>query len=45
MRFECNINMDNDAFAQDPHFELSRIIRKISKQVDEFVCEGRTKTV
>ena len=45
MRFKCEIEMDNDAFAEDPHFELSKIMRKISKQVDEFVCEGRTKTI
>ena len=45
MQFKCEIEMDNDAFAEDPHFELSKIMRKISKQVDEFVCEGRTKTI
>ena len=45
MKFECEINMDNDAFAQDPHYELSKIIKKIAKEVDEFVCSERTKTV
>ena len=45
MKFECNINMDNDAFAHDPHFALSQIIKKIAKEVDEFVCEERTKTI
>jgi len=45
MKFDCIINMDNDDFAEDPHFELSMILRKISRQVDEFVCEERTKTI
>ena len=37
--------MDNDAFAEDPHFELSKIIEKISNQVDEWACEERTKAI
>ena len=37
--------MDNDALAHDPNYELSKIIKQISKQVDEFVCEERTKTI
>ena len=45
MKFDCIINMDNDAFAHDPHFELSKIIKKIAKEVDEFVCSERTKTI
>lgn len=45
MKFECNIDMDNDVFAHDPHAELSKIIKKISKEVDEFVCEERTKAI
>ena len=37
--------MDNDAFAHDLHYELSKIIRRISKEVDEFEYEERTKTI
>ena len=39
--------MDNDVFASsfDPNYELSKIIKQISKQVDEFVCEERTKAI
>lgn len=44
MKFECNIDMDNDAF-NETHFELSRVIKKISKEVDEFVCQERTKAI
>ena len=29
MKFECNIDMSNDAFAHDPHYELSKIIKTI----------------
>jgi len=45
MKFDCIINMDNDAFAHDLHYELSKIIRRISKEVDEFEYEERTKTI
>jgi len=46
MKFECEINMDNDAFANDQHtIILSKILKKISYEVDEFVCSERTKTV
>ena len=45
MRFKCEINMDNDAFAHDPHLELANIIKQISKDVDDFVCVERTKTI
>ena len=44
MKFECNIDMDNDAF-NETHFELSRVIKQISKEVDEFVCQERTKAI
>jgi len=37
--------MDNAAFAHDPHYELSKIIEKISNQVDEWACEERTKAI
>ena len=37
--------MDNNAFAQDSHDELSKIIKQISKQVGEFVYEERTKAI
>lgn len=37
--------MDNDAFAHDPHLELANIIKQISKDVDDFVCVERTKTI
>jgi hypothetical protein len=36
--------MDNDAF-NETHFELSRVIKQISKEVDEFVCQERTKAI
>ena len=45
MIFKCEIDMDNDAFAHDLHYELSKIIRKISKEVDEIEYEERTKTI
>jgi len=47
MRFKCEINMDNAAFAHDPHLELANIIKQISKDVDDFVCveRERTKTI
>jgi len=45
MKFDCIINMDNDAFAHAPRYELSKIIRRISKEVDEFEYEERTKTI
>ena len=45
MQFKCKIDMDNDAFAHDPHLELSNIIKQISKDVDDFVCVERTKTI
>jgi len=44
MRFKCEIDMDNDAF-NETHFELSRVIKQISKEVDEFDCVERTKTI
>ena len=45
MRFKCEIEMDNDAFAYDPHTELSKIIKKIARDIDDFVCIERTKIV
>tara|TARA_R110002072_G_scaffold275984_1_gene437169 strand:- start:3 stop:188 length:186 start_codon:yes stop_codon:yes gene_type:complete len=45
MKFDCIINMDNDAFADDQHFELSRIIKKIASEVNEFAYSERTKTI
>jgi len=45
MRFKCDINMDNDAFAHDPHYELSKLIKTIANDVDDFVCVERTKTI
>jgi hypothetical protein len=45
MRFKCEIDMDNDAFAHDPHEELSKIIEKISNEVDEWACVERTKAI
>ena len=52
MKFDCIINMDNDAFANggglclgDQHSELSRIIKKIAREVNEFVYSERTKTI
>ena len=45
MILKCEIDTDNDAFAHDPHIELSRIIKNIAKEVDEFVCEERIKTI
>ena len=37
--------MDNDAFADDQHFELSKIIKRIAREVDEFAYSERTKTI
>jgi len=47
MRFKCEIDMDNAAFAHDPHLfdELANIIKQISKDVDAFVYVERTKTI
>jgi len=45
MEFKCEINMDNDAFAHDPHEELSKLIEKISNEVDEWACVERTKAI
>jgi len=45
MKFDCIINMDNDAFVHEPHFELSKILKKIAREVYEFECEERTKTI
>ena len=37
--------MDNAAFAHDPHYELSRIIKRIASEVNEFAYSERTKTI
>ena len=34
MIFKCEIDTENDAFVHDPHYELSKIIKKIA---DDFV--------
>ena len=35
MKFECNINMDNDAFVDTKHFELSNILKSIANNVQD----------
>jgi len=45
MQFKCKIDMDNAAFAHEPHLELANIIKQISKDVDAFVYVERTKTI
>ena len=45
MQFKCEIDTENDAFAHDPHYELSKIIKKIAIDIDDFVCIERTKIV
>ena len=45
MLFSCNIDMDNDAFAKDPHAELSKVIKKISSEVDGFRYNDYCKNV
>jgi hypothetical protein len=37
MQFKCEIDTENDAFAHDPHTELSKIIKKIQKDINDFV--------
>ena len=44
MKFECEINMDNAAF-DEPSSELSDILKRIAREVDEFDCVERTKAV
>lgn len=47
MKFECEINMDNAVF-DEPNgasAELSDILKRISREVDEFDCVERTKAV
>ena len=44
MKFECEINMDNAAF-DEPSSELSDILKRISREVDDFACVERTKAV
>ena len=45
MIFKCRIYTENDAFAHDPHAELSKVIKKMAKDIDDFACIGRTKTI
>jgi hypothetical protein len=45
MQFKCEIDTENDAFAHDPHTELSKIIKKIQKDINDFVCIERTKII
>lgn len=46
MKFECKIDMDNDAFVHDPHFELSKIIKKVAREVDCFAySQAQSKTI
>ena len=33
LRFKCQMDMDNDAFAQDPHIELACILKKIANDM------------
>ena len=35
MKFECEINMDNDAFVEAKHFELSNILKHIANDVQD----------
>tara|TARA_R100001509_G_scaffold157646_1_gene121972 strand:+ start:662 stop:844 length:183 start_codon:yes stop_codon:yes gene_type:complete len=43
MKFKCEIETENDAFAHDPHAELSKIIKTIQKDINDFVYIERTK--
>ena len=36
MLFSCNIDMDNAAFAEDPHAELSKVVEKLASEVNYF---------
>jgi hypothetical protein len=45
MQFKCEIDMDNDAFAEDPHVELSRVLNKIAREFYEFECSERYKAI
>ena len=47
MKFECEINMDDAVFDEPNHeiAELSYILKRIARQVDEFDCVERTKAV
>ena len=35
MKFVINIECDNAAFAEDPEYEVSRILREVAKQVED----------
>ena len=44
MKFKCEIELDNAVF-DEPSSELSDILKKIARQVDEFDCVERNKAV
>jgi len=45
MKFECEIDMDNDAFADDPQQELTRIFKEIISDMEDFWHNNRTKAI
>ena len=48
MRFECEINMDNDAFAEDPHLELCHILKIIAndiRDIDDTDCVSTVRDI
>jgi hypothetical protein len=40
MKFTVNFDCDNDAFAISPEFEVSRVLRQISKKVEDGFVNG-----
>ena len=45
MKFECEIDMENAAFAHNLHYELAKLIKKIASEVNDFAYSERTKAV
>ena len=45
MRFECNINMDNDAFAQDMHLELCHTLKILANKIRDYDNVVRAATL
>ena len=45
MKFECEINMDNDAFVEAKHFELSNILKHIANDVQDREDNIRAATI
>jgi len=48
MKFDCIINMDNDAFAQDPHLELCHILKVIAnniRDIDDTDCVSYVRDI